>query len=254
MKTLIIDYLEGRLNPDQEKLVAEKIESIEEWAREYEQMKLLFQVIDQDKELEPDTSLKVEFETFLKSEIEKELANDQKVIDWRPGKLWMQIAAGVAILVVGVLLGKIITENGNDDELLVLRKEMQATKELVMTSLQNQSASTRLNAMNVSYNMATLDDEMTAILIKTMNSDPNTNVRLAAVDALSKFSDKENVMFALIQSLTTQDKPMVQIALINLMVQLKEKKAVQPLMEIIDDNTASEEVKEEANYGVFKLS
>jgi HEAT repeat protein len=131
---------------------------------------------------------------------------------------------------------------------------MEATKNLVLSSLQNQSASSRIGAVKASYQMSTMDDEIVEALINTMNTDKNANVRLAAVDALSEFSDEEAVRKALIKSLTTQDKAVVQIALINLMVRLKEHRAIEPMKQIMQDENSIEVVKDEANYGVFKLS
>ena len=91
-------------------------------------------------------------------------------------------------------------------------------------------------------------------LIETMNTDDNANVRLAAVDALSEFADEDKVRKALINGLATQDKAVVQIALINLMVRLKENRAIEPLKKIIEDDNSIEVVKDEAHFGVFKLS
>ena len=90
-------------------------------------------------------------------------------------------------------------------------------------------------------------------MIKTMNTDENANVRLAAIDALSKFSNEENVRNALIHSLTIQDKPVVQIALINLMVELKEARAKDAFQNIIDNESLINVVRDEASFGIYKL-
>lgn len=254
MKTLIIDYAEGNLTGELHSFVAKNIDTKEEWAKEHEQVKAVLEAMDQDVELIPNDSMKSEFEAMLREEMEMATANDPKTVIWGGQKRWMQVAAAVTILVVGVLVGKVVTDNTRNNELQALRKEMQATKELVIASLQNQSASSRLSAVNVSYTMNSLDDEMINVLIKTMNADPNTNVRLAALEALSRFADKQSVRAALIKSLSIQDKPIVQIALINLMVQLKEEKAIEPLKQIMEDENTLDVVKEEANFGVFKLS
>ncbi len=73
------------------------------------------------------------------------------------------------------------------------------------------------------------------------------------MDALSKFVDNDAVRKALIQSLTTQDKPVVQIALINLMVQLKEEGAREKLEEIVNNEDIETTVRDEANYGLLRL-
>ena len=87
-----------------------------------------------------------------------------------------------------------------------------------------------------------------------MNDDESVNVRLAAVQALAKFSDEPGVTAALIHALEHQKEPLVQIALINLMVELKEKEAIEELEQIITDEESIETVKNEAHMALFKLS
>jgi hypothetical protein len=87
-----------------------------------------------------------------------------------------------------------------------------------------------------------------------MNEDPNTNVRLAALDALSKFYDEPIVRKALIEGLSIQKDPVVQIALIQLMVKIKEKGIVTDLQKIVDDEKTMEAVKDEAYTGLLELS
>lgn len=260
MKELMIDYLEGNLSGELKSFVADHIEKDERWEKDFEELKEVMEAMENTTDLEPNSSLKVDFEAMLRIEMSEEKLNYSnekqneltKSIYWNSPKMWMQIAASVTILAVGIVLG--INFTNNKAELLALQEEMENTKQLVISSLQNQSASSRLNAVNVSYQMNSMDDEIVDALINTMNTDENANVRLAALEALSQFADEEKVRKVLIASLTTQDKPIVQIALINLMVQLKESRAIEPLKNILNSDEAIEVVKDEANYGVFKLS
>ena len=87
-----------------------------------------------------------------------------------------------------------------------------------------------------------------------MEEDPNTNVRLTALEALGKFYQQEHVRRALVTSLTTQKDPVVQIALIRLLVQMKEKQIVNDLEKITRDGQVMKAVKDEAYSGILKLS
>lgn len=259
MKELMIDYLDGNLTGELNDFVAKHIEKDNRWKGEFEKLKEITNLMENSTALTPEPSLKTGFDKMLAEEMAhlnttKTQAVEAKTIYWNSPKMWMQIAASVTILVVGVLVGTKLTSDTQQEELMVLRKEMEATKNLVLSSLQNQSASSRIGAVNASYQMATMDDEIVDALINTMNTDENANVRLAAVDALTEFVDEEKVRKALILSLTTQDNAVVQIALINLMVRLKEDRAIAPMQQIIQDEKSIEVVKDEANYGVFKLS
>ena len=117
-----------------------------------------------------------------------------------------------------------------------------------------QSASQRLQGINVALTIESADDEVVNALAKRMNEDPNTNVRLAALDALSKFHTEPQVRKVLLDALSTQKDPMVQIALIQLMVQMKEKSVVNDLKKIVDDSETMKAVKDEAYSGILILS
>jgi HEAT repeat protein len=131
---------------------------------------------------------------------------------------------------------------------------MQITQQM-MAMLQNgQSASQRIQGVNVALSMNKADDEIVSALVKTMNEDPNSNVRLAALDALSKFSDDAAVRKALVTSLPKQKDPVVQISLIQLLVKMKEKGVVNDLRKIVDDEKTMQAVKDEAYSGILRLS
>ena len=260
MKELMIDYLEGNLTGELNSFVANHIKKNEKWTREYENLKEVVELMENNEELTPPPSLKEGFDDMLAKEMgEPELAIEDiqpeptKTVYWNTTRMWMQIAASVTILIIGLIAGYKLTSNANQEEILALRKEMEVTKTLVLSSLSNQSASSRINAVNASYQITAMDDDIINALIQTMDTDENANVRLAAIDALSEFVDEEKVRLALIESLSTQDKPIVQIALINLMIQLKEGRAKKAFQQIIDDEASISVVKDEASYGVYRL-
>jgi hypothetical protein len=78
-------------------------------------------------------------------------------------------------------------------------------------------------------------------------------VRLSAVDALYLFSDREEVRTALPASLSRQASPLVQIALIDLLVSLKEKQAAAALKKLLADKKIIPEVEQRARSGISKI-
>lgn len=252
MTELINDYIDGNLSGELKAYVEKHIEEDKTWETTYAQYSELNELMMNDKEIEAPDTLRNEFDQFLNQETE----NQTKVVPLNPAtnsKRRYQVAAAVAILAVGYILG-ISFNKGNTDEIDQLRNEMAATKALVLNSLDDQSASSRLGAVNASYSMADMDTDIINAFVKTLNTDENINVRLAALEALSNYADNENVRKALVESLSKQDKPAVQIVLINLLVQLKEKRAIEPLKKLTEDEENIEAVRDEANYGIFKLS
>ena len=258
MKELMIDYLEGNLTGELNNFVANHIKKNEKWTQEYERLKEVVELMENNEELTPPNSLKTGFDNMLAREMGEPGIEDHqpklaKSIYWNSPRMWMQIAASVTILLVGMLAGYKLTSNENQDDIMALQKEMETTKMLVLSSLNNQSASSRINAVNASYQITSIDDDIVKALIQTMDNDENANVRLAAIDALSNFAEEDKVRVALINSLSTQDMPVVQIALINLMVELKESRAKNALQQIIDNDASIEVVRDEASYGIYKL-
>lgn len=253
MNELMIDYIDGKLTGELKGFVEKYIEKSEVNRREYESLKATVELLDKDRQLEPDSSLRLNFLDELEKMEEAE--KSAKVISISYGRV-AQIAAAVAILVVGALGGFWLSnQNNKDEQMLALEREMQQTKKMVMMALGDQnSASQRMMGVNASYELPKADDEITSALINTMNTDDNVNVRLAAINALAKFSDDPEVKNALIKALPRQTDPVVQIRLINLMVELREKAAMDELKQIIEDSTNIESVKDEAHMAVFKLS
>jgi 5'-3' exonuclease len=134
------------------------------------------------------------------------------------------------------------------------RQQMEFTNKMLAMMTNDQSASQRIQGVNVAMTVEKVDDKIVKALVKTLNEDPNTNVRLAALEALGKFHQEKNVREQLIQSLSIQKDPVIQIELIQLMVQMKEKSVVDDLQRIVDDVETMKAVKDEAYSGIMKLS
>ena len=114
---------------------------------------------------------------------------------WSPVRLAFQSGLALVFLVVGLTAGYLLSSKGRSNvELGELRDEVHQMRQLVALSLlQQQSASERLEGVSWSSRMTSPDEKVISALLDALNYDPNTNVRLAAVDALSNFSDRAPV-------------------------------------------------------------
>ena len=75
-----------------------------------------------------------------------------------------------------------------------LTHEVGELKEMVMLSLlEKESASDRLRAVSLTSEMNQVSDNVSKALFMTLNSDPNVNVRLAALEALIPFVSQGGV-------------------------------------------------------------
>lgn len=252
LENMIIDYIDGRLGDEDRATLERELARKEEAFRLYEQMKEVITAMEKSKSLEPTTQLKASFEQMLHDEMARKPA--ARVVMFQPAVY--RIAATVALVLSGVAIGYWVNENNHrESEVLALRKEVEGTKRLMQAMISNdQSASQRIQGVNVALQMNHADDEVVRALVKAMNEDANSNVRLAALDALSKFQAEPEVRKALIQSLATQKDPVIQIALIQLLVRMKEKGVLKSLEKMVEDEQNIKAVKDEAYNGILKLS
>ena len=253
LEELLIDYIDGRLNETERTDVEKELAANDQSYKLYEELREVIRLMSKSPSIEPTQRARVTFEHALQAE--------QKVVMNRGARVFfspvvLRAAAAMALVITGVAIGYWINRNQQrEEELTALRKEVEANKKLMMGMLINrQSASQRMLGATVAFKMDKADDEIVNALIKAMNEDPNLNVRLAALEALSKFHEQEHVRKALIASLATQTDPVVQISLIRLLVELKEKESLKELLRITNDEELLPAVKDEAHVGILKLS
>ena len=252
LEGLLIDYMDGKLYEADRHFIERELVNNSDTYKVYEQLKEVVQAMEHDPQLVPGNNIKKNFDQFLQQEI---AANKKsKFIFFQPA--FYKVAAAIALLIMsGVTAFWMYKDQQRAQELTAIRQEMIETKRMMMAMMSNeQSASQRITGVSVANQLEKADDEVVMVLVKTMNEDPNTNVRMAALEALSKFHTEPNVRKALIESLATQKDPVVQIALIQLLVTIKEKGVMKDLERMTKDKTIMKAVKDEAYSGILKLS
>lgn len=178
----------------------------------------------------------------------------------RLGTWLLRIAAGLALLIIGFGAGWVLqskSENGTamaDMEGTEAGQVAEMKKVLAFEQMNSTSASERIQAVNHSYDIPDADRDITQLLINTLNFDPNVNVRLAACQALTHFATETEVKEALIQSLAIQTDPNIQISLIEALVAIKEKRAVDQFQQLARDQEVLDVVRLKAAEGVNRLS
>jgi hypothetical protein len=169
----------------------------------------------------------------------------------RSPALW-RIAAGLALLGVGAAIGYAVRSNGS--EIAQLRGEVSTMRQLVALSLlQQQSASERLRGVSWAYRVEPSDSEVLAALLDAVNRDSNINVRLAAVDALHAFAANSLARERVLESLENQTAPIVQVAIIDLLVDLKEGKAGPELRKLTENASIDNGVRQRAQWALERL-
>lgn len=245
-----VDYWRGALDPMSNARFHAHLASCEGCRREAEQLKEVWGTLGALPELDPSTQMRLRFYDSVRQWKQQETERQSRF--WWSRHPAFQIAFAMAILVIGIVLGN--TMGRQSGEVAQLRGEIYNMRQLVTLSLlQQQSAGDRLQGVNWSYRVEQPDTAVLSALLTTVNHDPNVNVRLAAVDALRNFSDSPVARKGVMQALAKQTSPLVQIAILDQIVELREKSAITPIKSLISAPDLNPEVKQRAEWALRQL-
>ena len=219
-------------------------------------------------EQQPSPAMRARFETMLNAYEEgrwehDKLKEQRKAVAPSTFGEWLRMPAlqfglAAAMLVVGILVGRGMTParpTVDASELSALHQELSATKQLVVLSmLQQQSASERLQGVSYSMQVNHPDPEIVAALLHTLGHDNSVDVRLAALDSLRRYNDDSKVRKGLLDSLQAKQSPMVQIALIDMMVEAHDKSVLPNIQRFEQSPNLNPAVKQRAQQGIEKLN
>jgi hypothetical protein len=163
-----------------------------------------------------------------------------------------QLATALVLLAIGLIAGYSLRFGHQNAE---LRTEIQNMQQMLAVSLLEQrSPAERLRGINLSTSMEKPSVRTIAALLDTLNGDPSINVRLAAVDALYLFYNYPSVKEGVIRSLSNQDSPLVQVALVDLLVTMRERQALESFKKLVQANELDPGVKQTLERGIRELS
>lgn len=254
-KTRMTDYWSRTLGEADEKEFSTHLASCEPCRSEVSRVGALWQGLDLLPLEEPSGKVRDRFYEMLGA-----YRQGLAAAEVRPARRWWtmpswQAAAAAGLLAAGLGIGYGVRGNGQPPaEVSQLREEVANMRQLVALSLmQQQSASDRLRGVSWAYRAEPSDREVLGALVTAVNHDANVNVRLAAVDALRRFSASPETGRAVVQSLSKQTTPIVQVALIDLLVDLKNPEAAPELRRLSGNETANEGVRQRAQWALERL-
>jgi hypothetical protein len=264
----IPECLAGRLDATAREKVIDHLDTCSACRAEVAELGVVWRGFETMSEAEPSPAMRTRFLETLSAyqegyqEAQRRSAHSVPQKRWWEGLLparpaW-QAAFAAVLLLVGVLGGRYLaggrTRATGNPEMAQLEKQVESLRQLVTLSLlQEQSPSARLQGVTYSYQVAQPDPQVEQELLHTVNHDTNVNVRLSAVDAIAKFAKNPEVRRALVDSIPVQDSPLVQIALIDVLVQLNDKDAVPALRKLAKDKDADENVRQRAESALQRL-
>jgi len=264
---LFPDYLLGNLNEAAAAEMQSHLDACAACQKEAESLRAIWTKLESLPQEQPSEALRPRFYAMLEA-YQQGLQHSHSaprlrdVVNgwlerWWPKQPAFQFAFAVTLLIAGLFIGNRLNAPAparDSSELVTLRNELNSMRELMtLTLLRQESPSERLQGVSWVQNMDKPDKELLSALLHRLDYDPNINVRLAAVDALYLFVNQPLVRQGLIQSLSRQTSPLVQIALIDLIVQMRETPAIAALKKLIMDEKINVEVKQRAEWGIQQL-
>lgn len=262
---LLPDYLQGRLSPEQHHNVEAHLEQCADCSEEvviWRKLSLL--PVDQ-----PGPKSRARFEAMLQAY--QAGRSNQPAGDSHPRKQpsawnwnvlhWLRSPIGAmawsaALLTIGVFAGlRLAAPKPPSADLVAMQSELTSMKQLVVLSmLQQQSASARLEGVTWSTHDQQLDPQVLSALLHTLRYDQSVDVRLAALDALSRHGRQPQVHKGVMDSLQQDQSPLVQVALIDLMLEWRDRDAAHRLQELEQTPNLNPTVRQRVEWAKSKLN
>ncbi len=260
LKEQIPEYLSGALPEAARENFLVHLESCASCRREVEELGAVWRGLELLPSPQPDPAMRHRFlEVLAAYQYGLQQAGGPKRSAWSwpaltalwPARPIWQAAFSVALVLAGAALGHFARPNS---EVTQLKGEVESMRQLVTLSLlQQQSPSARLRGITYSYQVERPDAQVEKALLYTVSHDNNVNVRLSAVDALQKYARVPEISQALIDAIPAQDSPLVQIALIDLLVQMNDGAVAPTLQKLESDPAVNDAVRQRAGWGLRKL-
>jgi hypothetical protein len=247
-KELLTTWLNDQLTEEERASVTAHVAGCEECRRELEASRGVWELMGVVPSPEPSAGTLIRFNAML------EEYKDSVAVDTRTTGVWVKlkqlftlqpgfaVAYSMLLILAGLGLGHwlggsssaVTIVSADKQQLAALTTQVSEMREMMMKSLlQNPSASERIKGISYTSEIATVDKSVIEALLTTLNNDPNVNVRLMTLEALTHYAGNPAVRAGLVESISQQESPLVQAAMADVMLKLQEKNAIKPLKKLL---------------------
>ncbi len=259
---LLPDYLQEGLQGEQKKIVELHLESCAECGEVAGLWKKLALIPDE----QPSPAGRARFDAMLQA---YQAGQGSEVVMRRADKgasiwsvfQWLRspvgaVAWSIALVALGTYLGlQLGSVKSNSQELAAMHTEVTNMRQIVALSmLQQQSASQRLEGVTWTRREEHLDPQVLSALMHTLRYDQSVDVRLAALDALSRHAGQPQVKKTVVDALQEQQSPLVQVALIDQLVEWRDADAAPRLEKLRQLPNLNPTVRQRADWAISKLN
>lgn len=248
------DYLDNRLSKDDQISFEQHLAQNPNVKAELEAYEKLVHNLKKENPV-PTDRLRANFEKALELEKSKEA----KVVPLEPKRNnwttnFLKIAASVALLIASYQTGRIMQMEKSNQDLAGLLEQSKLDKQMAMLSLmENQSASKRIQGVSFISEFPNPDQEIMAALAERLLQDENDIVRYNAFEALAEFTATDFVKEVFIETLKKERNPSIQIGIIQSLTKIQEKKAIGPMQQLLEQEDTQPFVKNEIELALPKI-
>lgn len=254
----IIDLINGRLPDDEKEKLLSQLREFGYDVHGIEELKKLYDAFEDTVIPETSGNMDEEFYGKLYASKKKKQSglsgiNFNEIIH-KHQTVW-RVAAGITLFIIGWFGGVRFSHlPHSNSQYISLQNEMNDMKKMVMlTMMEKQSPTERIKAVHMVEQLPDIDSKIIHALLKTLNEDVNDNVRLVALETLKQYANYAEVREGLILSIATQESPLLQLALAEVMVELQEKRAVPHFKEMLQDQSLNYTVRNKVNESLKTL-
>jgi HEAT repeat protein len=251
------DLLTGNLSAAEARAVEEHLAACRSCASEGAELRRTWEALGAWPDGAPGAVARPRFYAMLERAKARESARPAPVLgrgflgwpSWRPA---FQVALAALLVAVGVWIGRgTHPTGGGAGDVRVLAAEVEDMRTVLSTALLNQfSPVDRLMVVQAMSSGSRLEEPALRALVRTVESDPSPNVRLAAVDALSRFLDRAEVREGMLGAMEKQTYPMVQISLIDALATARDERSRGALRALAENADVDPAVREHARAKV----
>lgn len=259
------DYLEyraDRLAPERRREISEHLRTCLDCQRSWADFQELDRKIDALPAPVPgeglrrnfyamlDTHLAAQREPGVFAPLRRGLA--RFLADWLPtSPVARAAAAGFAVVAFAVVGLGWQAKRERDADLAVLRHQVDAVTRLVAyTALENEDTTDRLRGV---LSADGSDSAGVAKLLSALQLDPSVNVRLSALEELYPHAEKTEVRTGVLNALTRETAPMVQVAMIDFLSAARSTEAQRQFEKLSRDPGTNSVVRAAATRGLSQL-
>jgi hypothetical protein len=262
IEAFLIDYFSGELDSMHKAELERHLQECGLCRKESEELKMVWESVASLPDVQPSIDVKNRFYEQLKrlktSEAEIHPAHSfrQILFNRRTINTCIRTAAVLLIFFAGAVSGYLYNKANIrvSAEITNMQMEIKKLNRLVSLSLlQNSSPSSRLMGVEWIYKLDYIDTTIVDALITTLEDDPNVNVRFSALDALSLITFPDIFRIRIIRSLDQQDSPIIQNALIDLILFYGDKRAVDTFKKVLNKDNLDLYIQNKLEAGLAML-